>query len=127
MTRDSKLDSIKRAKAVMPPGHWATKSDLNFRYYNAERGYWMYAQDLEQVTEENGVRYDGKRIRLSPFLAISTSHDGKKTYIITADRAVIDLNQPLGFGTGPDGETLKVKHIRLEPNVVDLRQQGHPE
>jgi hypothetical protein len=114
---NSKLDSIKRAKAVMPPGHWATKKNLNFRYYNAERGYWMYAQELEQVTEENGVRYDGKRIRLSPFLAISTSHNGKKTYIITADRAVIDLNQPLGFGAGPDGETLKVKHVRLEPNV----------
>ena len=64
----------------MPPGHWATKNDLNFRYYNAERGYWMYAQELEQVTEENGVRYDGKRIRLSPFLAISTSHDGKKIH-----------------------------------------------
>ena len=110
----------------MPPGHWATKNDLNFRYYNAERGYWMYAQDLEQVTEENGVRYDGKRIRLSPFLAISASHDGKKIYVITADRAVIDLNQPLGFGSGPDGETLKVKHIRLEPNVVICDNKGTP-
>ena len=110
----------------MPPGHWATKSDLNFRYYNAERGYWMYAQDLEQVSEENGVRYDGKRIRLSPFLAISTSHDGKKIYVITADRAVIDLNQPLGFGAGPDGETLKVKHVRLEPNVVICDNKGTP-
>jgi hypothetical protein len=122
----SKQDSIKRAKAVMPSGHWATKNDLNFRYYNAERGYWMYAQDLEQVTEENGVRYDGKRIRLSPFLAISASHDGKKIYVITADRAIIDLNQPLGFGAGPDGETLKVKHIRLEPNVIVCDNKGTP-
>src|SRR5258708_3287950 len=54
----SKLDSIQRAKAVMPPGHWATRSDLNFRYYNAERGYWMFAQELQQISEENGVRYD---------------------------------------------------------------------
>jgi hypothetical protein len=124
---NSKLDSIKRAKTVMPPGHWATKSDLNFRYYNAERGYWMYAQELEQVTEENGVRYDGKRIRLSPFLAISTSHDGKKTYVVTADRAVIDLNQALSFGASPDGETLKVKHVRLEPNAEICDNKGTPD
>ena len=38
----------------------------------------MYAEEMEQVQEENGVRYDGKRIRLKPFLAITTSRDGKK-------------------------------------------------
>ena len=81
----------------MPAGHWSTRSDLNFRYYSAERGYWMYAEELEQIQEENGVRYDGKRIRLKPFLAISTSRDGKKTKTITSDRAVIDLNQAAGF------------------------------
>ena len=124
---NSKLESIRRAKAVMPPGHWATKSDLNFRYYNKERGYWMYAQELEQVQEENDVRYNGKRIRLSPFLVISTSRDGKKTDIITSDRAVIDLNQPLGFGSGPDGEALKVKHVRLEPNVLIRDNKGTPD
>ena len=110
----------------MPPGHWATKRDLNFRYYNAERGYWMYAEELEQVQEENGVRYDGKRIRLSPFLMISTSHDGKKTDTITSDRAIIDLNQPLGFIAGPNEEPLKVKHVRLEPNVVIRDNKGTP-
>ena len=124
---NSKLDSIRRAKAVMPPGHWATRPDLNFRYYNAERGYWMYAQELEQVQEENGVHYGGKRIRLTPFVAISTSRDGKNTKIITSDRAVIDLNQPLGFGPGPDGETLKVKHVRLEPNVEICDNKGTPD
>ena len=74
---------------------------MNFRYYSAEHGYWMYAQEMEQIQEENGVRYDGKRIRLRPFLAISTSRDRKKTQTITSDRAVIDLNQALGFAPGP--------------------------
>ena len=115
---DSKRESIELAKAVMPPGHWSTRNDLNFRYYSAERGYWMYAQEMEQIQEENGLRYDGKRIRLRPFLAISVSHDGGKKQTITSDVAVIDLNQPLGFSTGPEGEALKVKHVRLEPNVV---------
>src|SRR5262249_52049239 len=114
-------------KAIMPSGHWATRSDLNFRYYNAERGYWMFAQELEQISEENGVRYDGKRIRLSPFLAISTSRNGKKSYTITADRAVIDLNQPLGLSAGSDAEKLKVKHVRLEPNVEICDNKGTPD
>ena len=92
---DSKEHSIRLAKEVMPPGHWATGKDLNFRYYSGERGYWMYAQDMEQIQEENGVRYDGKRLRLKPFLVISKSRDGKKVQTITSDRAIIDLNQAL--------------------------------
>ena len=111
----------------MPPGHWSTKNDLNFIYYNRERGYWMYAEELEQVHEENGVKYNGKRIRLSPFLLISTSHDGKKTNTITSDRAIIDLNQPLGFIAGPDDEPLKVIHVRLEPNVLVRDNKGTPD
>ncbi len=115
---DSKRASIRLARSVMPPGHWSTGDHLNFRYYSAERGYYMYAQEMEQIQEENGVRYDGKRLRLTPFLAIMTSRDGRKVQTITSDRAIIDLNQPLGFSGGPEGEALKVKHVLLEPNVV---------
>jgi hypothetical protein len=122
----SKEASIKLAKDVMPPGHWATQKDLNFRYYSGERGYWMYAQEMEQIQEENGVRYDGKRIRLKPFLVISRSRDGKKIQTITSDRAIIDMNQALGFSSGPDGAPLKVNHIRLEPNVVICDNKGTP-
>ena len=123
---DSKRKSIELAKAVMPRGHWGAGNDLNFRYYSAEHGYWMYAQEMEQIQEENGVRYDGKRIRLRPFLAISTSRDRKKAQTITSDRAVIDLNQALSFGAGPNGEALKVKHVRWEPNVVLHDNKGTP-
>ena len=122
----SKRLSIKLAEDVMPEGHWGRRKDLNFRYYSAERGYWMYAQDMEQIQEENGVKYAGKRIRLKPFLAISKSRDGKKIQTITSDRAIIDLNQALGFNSGPDGEPLKVKHVLLEPNVVIWDNKGTP-
>ena len=115
---DSKHASIRLAKAVMPPGDWSTRDDLNFRYYSAERGYYMYAQEMEQIQEENGVRYDGKRLRLKPFLAIMTSRDGRKIQTITSDRAIIDLNQALGFNANADSEPLKVKHVLLEPNVI---------
>ena len=123
---DSKQASIRLARAVMPAGDWSTRDDLNFRYYSAERGYYMYAQEMEQIQEENGVRYHGKRLRLKPFLAIMTSRDGRKIQTITSDRAIIDLNQPLGFNAGADGEALKVKHVLLEPNVVIHDNKGTP-
>ena len=43
------------------------------------------------------MRYDGKRMRMKPFLLITKSRDGKNTKTITSDRAVFDLNEPLGF------------------------------
>ena len=97
----SKLEAITHAAAVMGKDHWSAAEDLDFRYYNAERGYWMYAKEYEQISEENGVRYDGKRIRLKPFLVISTSHDGKNTKTITSDVAVLDMNQSAGVHAEP--------------------------
>ena len=38
----------------------------------------MYALQYEEIKEENGVRYDGKRLRMKPFAMIWTSGDGKK-------------------------------------------------
>ena len=88
----SKQESIRYAKESCGPNHWVIE-ELAYRYYNAERGYWIYAKECEQIVEENGVRYDGKRIRLTPFLPITKSHDGKNTKTITSDRAVFDLNK----------------------------------
>ncbi len=95
----SKQESIRYAKEACGPDHWAADEELAYRYYNAERGYWIYAKECEQIVEENGVRYDGKRIRLTPFLLITKSRDGKNTKTITSDRAVFDLNKPLCAST----------------------------
>jgi hypothetical protein len=114
---NSKKESIAFAHAALGHDHWATASDLGYRYYNAERGYWMYAKECERIVEEDGVRYDGKRIRLKPFALISKSRDGKKTQTVTSDVAIFDLNEPLGFNPNASGEPLKVVHARLEQNI----------
>jgi hypothetical protein len=113
----SKMISIQYSKAAMGPGHWSSAPDLGYRYYNTERGYYIYAREAKRIVEEDGVRYDGKRMRLKPFLLIMKSHDGKNTKVITSDEAIIDLNAPLGFNANSDGEPLKIKHAHLEPNV----------
>ncbi len=113
----SKKQSIAYAKASFGNDHWSTAIDLGYRYYNAERGFWMYAREYEPITEENGIRYDRKRVKLRPFALITKSRDGKNTKTITADLAILDLSEPLGFNLNPDGEPLKIKHARLEGNV----------
>jgi hypothetical protein len=122
----SLLDSIRYATEACGPGHWAADKELAYRYYNAERGYWIYAKECIRVTEENGVRYDGKRMRMKPFLLITKSRDGKNTKTITADRAVFDLNAPLSFDANSGREPLKIKHAHLEPNVVIRDDKGTP-
>ena len=93
----SKQESIRYASDACGADHWAADEDLAYRYYNAERGYWIYAKECERIVEENGVRYDGKRMRMKPFPLITKSSDGKNTKTITSDVAVFDLNEPLGF------------------------------
>ena len=122
----SLLDSIRYATEACGEGHWAADKELAYRYYNAERGYWIYAKECIRVIEENGVRYDGKRMRMKPFLLITKSRDGKNTKTITADRAVFDLNAPLGFDANSGQEPLKIKHAHLEPNVVIRDDKGTP-
>ena len=79
-----------------------------------------------RIVEENGVRYNGKRMRMKPFLLITKSRDGKNTKTITSDRAVFDLNEPLGFDVSSGREPLKIKHAHLEPNVVIRDDKGTP-
>src|SRR4051812_30123030 len=61
------------ARRAVGADHWAVTSDLPYSYYNAERGFWMFAQEVKEIQEENGVRYDGKRLKMWPFLMIWTS------------------------------------------------------
>jgi hypothetical protein len=114
---NSKLEAIAHARLAFGDDHWSATNDLAYRYYNAERGFWMYAKQVWRIVEENGVKYDGKRIRMAPFALIAISGDGKNTKTIVSDEAIFDLSEPLGLGVNPDGEPLKIKHAWIERNV----------
>lgn len=124
---NSKKQAIAIAKQSFGQSHWSANDDLDYRYYNAERGFWMYARKYERIVEENGVRYDGKRVKLTPFALISTSHDGKSVKTVTSDLAILDLSEPLGFNVNPNGEPLKLKHARLEGNVFVRDNKSTPD
>ena len=84
----------------------------------------MYSQHDDRVIEEDGVRYDGKRIRLKPAAIIWRAKDGRSTKTVTAEEAIVDLNQPLSFNAKPGSEPIIVKHARLERNVMIRDDRG---
>ncbi len=120
----SQEEAILRARESFGPKHWTADGDLQLRYYNSERGFWMYSQDDNRVIEEDGIRYDGKRIRLKPAAIIWRTKDGSSTKTITSEEAIIDLNQPLSFNAKPDSAPIIVKHARLERNVMIRDDRG---
>jgi hypothetical protein len=120
----SKLEAILRARESFGPKHWTADDNLELRYYNSERGFWMYSQRYDRIIEEDGVRYDGKRIKLRPAAIISRAKDGSSTKTVTAEEAIIDLNQPLSFNAKADSEPIVVKHARLERNVMIRDDRG---
>jgi hypothetical protein len=123
---ESKLEAMAVARAGFGPNHWSTGEHQVYRYYNAERGFWMYSKKVDRIVEEDGVKYDGKRLRMQPFALIWKSRDGKDTKTITSDVAVFDLNEPLGLNVTPHGETLKIKHARIERDVLITDDHGTP-
>ncbi len=122
----SKVEAIAIAKTALGPNHWSSDRELAYRYYNAERGFWMYAKQVVRVVEEEGVRYDGKRLRMAPFALITRSRDGKVTKTIESDEAVFDLSESLSLNVSAEGESLKIKHARIEKNVLIRDDRGTP-
>ncbi len=120
----SKKEAILRAREQFGDDHWTAVDELQLRYYNSERGFWMYSQHDDRVIEEDGIRYDGKRIRLKPAAIIWRAKDGSSSKTVTAEEAVIDLNQPLSFNSKPDAGPIIVKHARLERNVMIRDDRG---
>jgi hypothetical protein len=123
---NSKKEAMLRALEAFGPRHWTADDDLQLRYYNAERGFWMFSQHNERIIEEDGVRYDGKRIKLRPAAIIWRARDGSSTKTMTAEEAIIDFNQPFSINLKPDAEPMVVKFARLERNVMIRDDRGTP-
>ncbi len=122
----SKLEAIAIARAAFGKSHWSGDRDLPYRYYSAERGFWIYAKQVWRISEENGVKYDGKRLRMTPFALVSRSRDGRVTKTVESDEAIFDLNEPLSLNVSSNGESLKIKHARIERNVMIRDDHGTP-
>ena len=86
----------------------------------------MFWRDYEEIKEEDGVRYDGKRVRMRPFAMIGKSGDGKSLWTLTAEEAILDLNQPIGLSNKQSSEGIKVEHAVVERDVRIRDDRGTP-
>ncbi len=86
----------------------------------------MYAKEVVRVVEQDGVKYDGKRVTMAPFALIWLSPDGKSAKTVLSDRAVFDLNEPLSLNMNPGGKALKIKHAWIQENVLIRDNHGTP-
>ncbi|CAN5911527.1 hypothetical protein BH23PLA1_BH23PLA1_08790 [soil metagenome] len=93
------------AKEMFGKHHWTAYSDK--RYYNVERGYWMYFNEYERNPE-----YEGKRIEFKPFAVISRSKEDGSLKVISGDRAVVDFDKP--FNLIKPGPSPSIVHARIE-------------
>ena len=107
----TKKEAIALAAKGFGEGHWSADRDLPGRYYNKERGYWMYYKEYER-------RNEGKQFLFKPFALIWQSRDKKELKTVTADEAVMDLDQPLGLTPNKPGTPpMRMVHAQITGNV----------
>ena len=92
------------ARRVFGDQHWTAFSDK--RYYNVERGYWMYFNTYERINE-------GRRIEFAPFVIIWKSKDDPSLKVISGDKAIVDFDQPFNLINKP-GASPSIEHARIE-------------
>src|SRR4051812_515042 len=113
-------EAIALAGRAFGERHWSVDRDLQVRYYNKERGYWMYAKEYERLN-------DGKQLRFKPFALIWQSHDKKDLKTVTSAEAIVDLDRPLGLALKPGGAPLRVVHAQITGDVHIRDDKGTDE
>ncbi|MDR3635789.1 MAG: hypothetical protein P4L84_18450 [Isosphaeraceae bacterium] len=104
-------EAIELAIRAFGRDHWSADPSLDmFRFYSADRGYWMYAKDYKREK-------DGKLLVFAPFALIWVSRDGKDLKTATSDKAFVLLDQPFDLVVKPGGAEMRVVNARLEGNV----------
>jgi hypothetical protein len=105
----SALRATEVARETLGARSFAAQRDLKIRYYDALRGYYMYAENYERLE-------DGRRLRIWPFALIWVSKDGRSRKTATSDQAVIDLSQPFGLAK-VGSEPSHIVHARMTGDV----------
>jgi hypothetical protein len=99
--------------------HWSADPQNSLRYYDAARGYWMFAQEYERMNE-------GRRARFTPFAVIIQSSDRKGIKTMRGNSATLDFDKPFDMSK-PEGEPAHVVHGRIDENVVLTDDHGTSE
>jgi hypothetical protein len=97
--------------------HWSASKDLKIRFYDAQRGFWIYAQNYDSRSEK------GDRIRFWPIVFIwrgqatpNSPNERRNLIYGGGDEAIIEMSQPLGV-IKPDKEPNKIVKAMIRGQV----------
>ena len=100
------------------PGHWASKAKI--RFYESERGFWIYADDYKR--RDNGKRYD-----FVPFALIWRDRNGKAVKTVTSREATVVFNNAPDMVRGnKNSEQSRVVEATLTGDVRIRDDKGTP-
>ncbi len=106
--------------------HWAAAKDLKIRFYDAQRGFWIYAQHYDPKSE------NGDRIRFWPVVFIwrgeadaKTPNQRRNLIFGGGDEAVIEMSQPIGV-IKPGKEPSKIVRAMVRGNVLIRDDKATP-
>lgn len=106
------------AQKAFGANHWAAHKDLKIRFYDAQRGFWIYAQNYDSKQD------NGKKIRFWPVVFIwrgESTPDQKQSernlIFGGGDEAIIEMSQSLGV-IKPGKEPAKIVTAVLSGNVL---------
>lgn len=114
----SALEARDLAARAFGESHWAANKDLKIRFYDAQRGFWIYAQNYDSKSEK------GDRIRFWPVVFIwrgesDTNGSNTRRNLIFGggDEAIIEMSQPLGV-IKPGKEPSKIVRAIVRGGVL---------
>ena len=113
----SSRETADLAVLAFGPGHWTTRAPM--RYYDVQRGYWIFWQEQTRMAE-------GKTWEFSPMAIITRSKKNGPLKTITADKARVDFNVPFDASV-PGGEPARIIHALMRENVRIRDDKGTPD
>ncbi|WP_337177499.1 hypothetical protein [Paludisphaera sp.] len=106
--------------------HWTVGDDV-YNYLVPSKGLALFTTHLERPTERDGVKFDGKRIEVSPAAVVLQPPGGGRRRMLTSQRADIDLNKPFSLDLKPNAEPVSVDLAVLERDVTFRDDAGTPD
>lgn len=106
--------------------HWAAHKDLKIRFYDAQRGFWIYAQNYDAKSESGSV------IKFWPVVfiwrgAVDPNEKTQQRKLIYGggDEAVIEMSQSIGV-IKPGKEAPRIIKAKLQGSVSIRDDKGTP-
>lgn len=116
----TQVEAARLAVEAFGKGHWSADParDKILCINDTARGFWFYAGGY---TREG----DGRRVTFTPFALVTMSKDRKSYKTISGRQAILDFNEPFGFGK-PGGKPSHVVHARITDEVAIRDNRGTP-